>query len=144
MNEQPPFCNDCGEEYEAPAEAERLIVCARIESAEVVAGKKPPLTKLKVDVGAGAEDEVTLTVVSNAKHLEVGRIIVVAKEGATVGDVVVKKATVGGVPSFGVVCDSTALNWSGGGAGNAVFLPDDQFKPGDAPPSEKPRPGGKK
>ena len=53
----------------------------------------------------------------------------------------VKKATVGGVPSEGMLCDAPMLGWKGGGADCAALLPDDahSFAPGDAPPPERPR-----
>ena len=53
----------------------------------------------------------------------------------------VRKATVGGVISEGMLLDSMMLGWSGGAKGVAVNLPE-SFKCGDQPPPEKPRPGG--
>lgn len=52
----------------------------------------------------------------------------------------VTKATVGGVISEGMLCDSRMLGWTGGAKGVAVNLPD-SFRCGDKPPSTKPRPG---
>ena len=52
----------------------------------------------------------------------------------------VTKATVGGVISEGMLCDSRMLGWAGGAKGIAVNLPD-SFKCGEKPQSSKPRPG---
>ena len=51
----------------------------------------------------------------------------------------VTKATVGGVISEGMLCDSRMLGWIGGAQGIAVNLPDN-FDIGAVPPSSKPRP----
>lgn len=51
----------------------------------------------------------------------------------------VTKATVGGVISEGMLCDSRMLGWVGGAQGIAVNLPNN-FEIGSAPPSSKPRP----
>lgn len=87
-----------------------------------------------------------------SKILEVGKILgctiahivllgcqVVATVGATLPDgTEVKKATVGGVPSHGMLCDAPMLGWLGGGAGAAALVPD-TFSPGDPPPTSRPR-----
>ena len=49
----------------------------------------------------------------------------------------VKKTTVGGKPSLGMLCDSVMLGWAGGSAGAAVLLPA-SVENGSEPPSEKP------
>jgi len=54
----------------------------------------------------------------------------------------VKKASVGGVTSEGMLCDSAMCGWSGSGAGAAALLPGD-FPLGAAPPSSRPRLDGK-
>ena len=102
-------------------------------------GKGGKLTKLSVDIG----DDKEVTVVTNAKHCEEGRRIVVACVGATVGDpddggFVVKKQAVGGVMSQGMVCDCPMLGWKGGAKGQAAFLPE-ECDPGTKPPSSRPR-----
>ncbi len=51
----------------------------------------------------------------------------------------VTKATVGGIISEGMLCDSRMLGWVGGAQGIAVNLPD-SFDIGSVPPSSKPRP----
>ena len=50
----------------------------------------------------------------------------------------VKKASVGGVVSEGMLCDSYMLGWKGGGKGMAAILPD-SFEIGSTPPESKPR-----
>ena len=50
----------------------------------------------------------------------------------------VKKASVGGVTSEGMLCDSYMLGWKGGGRGMAAILPD-IFDIGSTPPDSKPR-----
>jgi len=98
--------------------------------------KKEKLTKLVVEVGGG----VQLPIVTNAKHCEVGKVVVVARVGATLPGMEepVGKATVGGVKSEGMLCDCPMLGWTGGAAGQAVFLPS-SFQPGDSPPQARPR-----
>merc|ERR1719341_2778496 len=130
------FCNECGEELqEETEEEERLIVVGLIKEAEPVP-KKDKLTKLKVQVGEGKE----VTIVTNAKHCDPEKVVVVALVGAKVPtmDQPVEKAVVGGVRSEGMLCDCPMLGWSGGAAGQAVFLPCD-FNPGDQPPESRPR-----
>ncbi|KAJ3215246.1 hypothetical protein HDU67_000662 [Dinochytrium kinnereticum] len=108
-----------------------------VKSVEAI--PKTKLKELKIDVG-GKED---ITVVTNAKNMnETGVKVVVATVGAVVvvdgDDVEVKKSTVGGRKSEGMLCDAPALGWKGGAAGLAVILPD-EFAVGSAPPSSKPR-----
>ncbi|KAJ3098476.1 hypothetical protein HDU97_003975 [Phlyctochytrium planicorne] len=109
-----------------------------IETVEAI--PKTKLKELKINIGANEP----LTVVTNAKINETGVKVVVATIGATVSmdgeDTVVKKTTVGGRKSEGILCDSLALGWKGGGAGTAVILPD-EFVVGEAPPASKPRTG---
>ena len=113
------------------------FVAGKIVACEKVAGKDK-LSKLSVDVGSDAGGE--LTIVTNAPNVEEGKFVVVATVGCEVNGEPVKKATVGGVPSEGMLCDAPMLGWKGGGAGNAALLPDDgSFAPGDAPPPERPR-----
>lgn len=50
----------------------------------------------------------------------------------------VKKTSVGGVISEGMLCDSYMLGWKGGGKGMAAILPD-SFEIGSTPPESKPR-----
>ena len=79
----------------------------------------------------------------NLVHFILKRIIVaptgsifIDEEGESIE---VTKASVGGVISEGMLCDSRMLGWSGGGKGVAVQIPD-EFKIGSSPPASKPRP----
>ncbi len=71
------------------------------------------------------------------------RVVVALAGSSILGDdgemMQVGKATVGGVISEGMLCDSRMLGWTGGAKGIAVNLPDN-FDIGAAPPSSKPRP----
>lgn len=92
-----------------------------------------------------SEDDI-ICVVTSAPNVREGSRVVVAPAGSEVlgkdGEMMpVTKATVGGVQSEGMLCDSRMLNWSGGAEGIAVNLPDD-FEIGSCPPSSKPRPKG--
>mmetsp|Transcript_20716 Transcript_20716/g.31484 ORF Transcript_20716/g.31484 Transcript_20716/m.31484 type:complete len:178 (-) Transcript_20716:702-1235(-) len=92
----------------------------------------------------GNEDEDVITVVTSAPNVRDQSRVVVAPIGSSVlgtdGEMmVVTKATVGGVISEGMLCDSRMLGWIGGAQGIAVNLPDN-FDIGAVPPSSKPRP----
>eukprot|EP00039_Didymoeca_costata_P029787 m.26386 g.26386 ORF g.26386 m.26386 type:complete len:194 (-) comp7790_c0_seq3:33-614(-) len=120
--------------------------------------KKDKLKQLTVDIG---KDE-SVTIVTNAPNVKQGYLcfllrvscyiffyflyrvrVVVATVGAQLKDgETVKKATVGGVPSEGMLCDSPMLGWVGGGAGAAALLPE-SYVPGSAPPTSRPRLDGK-
>ena len=145
----PPFCRECGsEDISEAASADQTdealpkyhnMFVGRVIAADAVAGKN--LTRCVVDVGDGRE----VTICTNAKHIESGITVVVALVGAVIGDLdndgfKVAKTSVGGVMSEGVLCDCPMLGWSGGAAGAAVKLSADDYKPGDTPPSERPRP----
>merc|ERR1712070_1319236 len=98
-------------------------------SAEKVANKDK-LLELKVDVGSGEP----LPIVTNAGNVKEGsRVVVVEEKGE---EIEVKKATVGGKPSEGMLCDGPMLGWVGGGAGAAALVPD-SFELGSAPPSSR-------
>ena len=71
----------------------------------------------------------------------VGTRLVVATVGAIVNEEPVKKASVGGVTSEGMLCDNPMLGWTGGGAGIAAVVPE-SFAVGDTPPSKRPRMDG--
>lgn len=51
--------------------------------------------------------------------------------------IVVKRMSVGGKASAGMLCDSPMLGWVGGAAGVAIKL-DDTFAVGSPPPSARP------
>eukprot|EP00798_Chlamydomonas_sp_ICE-L_P013271 gene13271-19113_t len=106
-----------------------------VVSCEAVAGKDK-LRKLSVDVGGGKE----LTVVTNVPNVAEGSRVVVATVGAMVGDEEVKKTSVGGVMSEGMLCSNPMLGWTGGGAKTTALLPaDDTYPPGSVPPDKPPR-----
>eukprot|EP00559_Dactyliosolen_fragilissimus_P005260 CAMPEP_0184861944 /NCGR_PEP_ID=MMETSP0580-20130426/6519_1 /TAXON_ID=1118495 /ORGANISM="Dactyliosolen fragilissimus" /LENGTH=176 /DNA_ID=CAMNT_0027359627 /DNA_START=31 /DNA_END=561 /DNA_ORIENTATION=- len=98
------------------------------------------LKACKVDIG----NEDPILVVTSASNVREGSRVAVALEGTTFKDGegeirTVTRASVGGVVSEGMFCDSFMLGWSGGGKGVAAQLPD-YFEIGSAPPSSKPRP----
>eukprot|EP00555_Chaetoceros_dichaeta_P015321 CAMPEP_0198275548 /NCGR_PEP_ID=MMETSP1447-20131203/64836_1 /TAXON_ID=420782 /ORGANISM="Chaetoceros dichaeta, Strain CCMP1751" /LENGTH=206 /DNA_ID=CAMNT_0043970429 /DNA_START=41 /DNA_END=660 /DNA_ORIENTATION=- len=109
------------------------------------------------------EQEDIVTVVTSATNVREGSRIAVAPAGSSFQDDEgstreVTKASVGGVLSQGILCDSRMLGWSGGAKGVAVQIPEScaigsippETKPrpqgvgegGEAPPETKPRPGG--
>lgn len=103
---------------------------------------KDTLKVVKVDIGKGAP----ITLVSSAAvYPDVYAVI--ALPGATVKndgeDLEVKKTTVGGVVSHGMLCDCPMLQWTGGGAGTVATVPKTLFKIGDPAPSSRPRGDGK-
>ena len=95
----------------------------------------------RIDIGADAE----ISVVTAASNVRQDSRVVVAPINSYISkngeDVKVTKATVGGVVSEGMLCDSDMLGWSGGAKGVAVQVPE-SFSLGDAPPSSKPRMDG--
>lgn len=102
---------------------------------------KPNLRELVVDVGAAEP----LTVVTNAPNVREGTRTVVATVGTELevnGEIVtVKRVSVGGIMSSGIICDSAMCGWVGGGAGIAVQVPAD-LALGSPAPASKPRLGG--
>ncbi|CAE7399977.1 pheT [Symbiodinium natans] len=149
---EPWICPNC--EQENPAEEATCVACEAprpavvdpkfegyvvglVQTCEPVPGKDK-LKKLEVDVG----DSAPLRIVTNASNVKDGLRVVVAKVGAIVGGEPLAKATVGGCPSEGMLCDSAMLGWSGGGAGAAALLPD-SFAVGGPPPDARPRTDGK-
>ncbi len=119
------------------------LVCGEIVSCDAIEGKDK-LKRLTVRVVDGDDDDgARLQIVTNAPNVDVGKRCVVAKIGSTLRDgTEVKKASVGGVTSEGMLCDSAMCGWSGGGAGAAALLPGD-FPLGAAPPSSRLRLDGK-
>ena len=117
------------------------LVCAEIIECAPIEGMDK-LKRLTLSVGDASG---TFTVVTNAPNVEVGKRCVVARVGATLRDgTEVKTATVGGVKSEGMLCDSTMCGWSGGGSGSAALLPLD-YPLGSRAPNARPRlDGGEK
>ncbi|KAI9208606.1 uncharacterized protein BJ171DRAFT_489506 [Polychytrium aggregatum] len=155
-------CPEC--EQENTAEDPECIACGQAKAVSpyagfqiglVVATEAIPKTKLRqlkikltdedLDLDDDSVDSSKLvTIVTNAKNVDkVGLKVVVATIGTTVTvdgeEVVVKKATVGGRKSEGMLCDGPMLRWKGGGAGAAVVLSGDEFVVGSEPPAARPR-----
>jgi tRNA-binding EMAP/Myf-like protein len=112
------------------------LVVGKVLACEDAANGK--LKKLSVDIGAAEP----LEVVTNATNVKEGVRVVVACVGAVVGGVTIKRTQVQGIPSNGMLCDSVALGWTGGGAGTAATLPE-SFAVGSKPPPSRPRGDGK-
>jgi tRNA-binding EMAP/Myf-like protein len=108
-----------------------VVECAAVDG-------KDKLKKCVLDAG----QKETVQIVTNAPNVAEGSRVVVALVGAVVNEVVVRKATVGGVASTGMLCDAPMLKWNGGGAGNAALVPP-SFAVGSKPPSSRPRMDGK-
>lgn len=134
-------CEACGSAKPAAAAVSdddpfANIVVGSIEELEQIEGKDK-LKKLKVNIGKGS-----ITVVTNAPNVVQGSRIAVACVGAVVRsgseEIKVKKTSVGGVASEGIVCDAPMLGWTGGGAGTAALLPE-TFELGSKPPQARPR-----
>jgi tRNA-binding EMAP/Myf-like protein len=136
-------CDGCGEARPAgdaagasAADKEdpyyNIVVGIVVEAAPVP--NKDKLLALIVDIGDGN----TLPIVTNAGNVVAGSRVVIAKVGATVNEVEVRKANVGGAISEGMLCDAPMLGWVGGGAGAAALVPE-SFAPGARPPQSRPR-----
>jgi tRNA-binding EMAP/Myf-like protein len=133
-------CESCGTAkppaaHAGAAEADawaKYVVGQVVELEDMPGGK---LRKLKIDVGGSGK---LPTVVSVAPNVAVGFKLVVALPGATVGDVVIKAMSIGGVTSEGVLLDAPALGWTGGGAGTAALVPE-STPLGSRPPALRPR-----
>mmetsp|Transcript_35099 Transcript_35099/g.91142 ORF Transcript_35099/g.91142 Transcript_35099/m.91142 type:complete len:182 (+) Transcript_35099:229-774(+) len=108
-------------------------------SAKPVANKDK-LQLLMVDVGRGEP----LQIVSNASNVKEGMHVVVAPIGSkyTSGsgeEEEVAKGVVGGVTSYGMLCNGPMLGWKGGDNRAAATLPADEYKVGSKPPASRPR-----
>ena len=141
----PAMCLACGEEME-PANFPwrsmfRNYRVGVVESADEFKNGSKKYLLTTIDIGI----EEPLQVVTNGK-VKAGQRVVVACEGAIVPagarddeeSVVVKKTSIGGRMSRGMLCDSPSLRWAGGGKGTAVTLPD-SYVIGALPPVKKPR-----
>jgi len=142
------YCMECGEEINESdfategsgngSDPYHNIVVGVVDTVEKVP-KSEKLLKLSINVG---KDE-PVTIVTNSFVKNNDRIIV-ALENAVLGggddQITVKKISVGGVMSYGVVCEASMINWKGGKKGACCKVPD-SFKAGDKCPSTKPRTG---
>ncbi|KAI8622568.1 hypothetical protein BC830DRAFT_1088794 [Chytriomyces sp. MP71] len=129
-------CAGCG----ADKPASRL---AGFKVAQVLKVEAIPRSQLKlitVTVNPN-EMETGIPIVTNTKNIDVGERVVVALPGAIVKidgeDVTIKKTSVGGKKSEGMLCDGPTLGWKGTN-GIRVLLPN-EFPIGSTPPDEKPR-----
>lgn len=112
-------------------------------------GKQLRACKIQISGTEGDYKEETdvITVVTSAPNVRENSRVVVALSGSAVlgedGEMMpVTKATVGGVLSEGMLCDSKMLGWVGGAKGIAVNLPE-SYTVGCSPPTNKPRANGK-
>jgi tRNA-binding EMAP/Myf-like protein len=150
-DEDEGMCLECGSEEAEPGQSkyENFRVGVVVSVAAVPKAKKLKSATVQVRPESDdGEDDGTVVIVTNTKHLEEGDRVVVAMVGAIVpagadpdedeDAVVVKKSAVGGKMSHGMLCDCPMLGWAGGAAGVAVKLPEDH-EVGSAPPAERPR-----
>lgn len=140
------FCEVCGEEFNAVEDNSKFnnYRIARVVSVDRIQ-KQKDLKKVLVDSSGNGD---TIQIVTNAKYIEPGWLVVVALEGAIVparanieedtDAIQLKSTSVGGILSKGMLCDSPMLGWTGGAKGVVVQLPE-SYKIGDQPPESRPR-----
>jgi tRNA-binding EMAP/Myf-like protein len=96
------------------------------------------------DILVNIGDE-SVKIITNAPNIRIGSRTVIATLGTELevnGEIIsIKKQTVGGRKSEGIVCDSKMCGWSGGASGVAVQIPD-QIPVGSPCPASKPRGDG--
>ena len=113
-----------------------FLVCEVVEC-EAIAGKDK-LKNCVVKIG----EEKLLRVVTNCSNVRLGTRTVVAEIGTELemnGEtIVIKRQSVGGVMSEGMLVDYPMLGWRGGAVGICVQIPD-SFALGSSPPKSKPR-----
>jgi tRNA-binding EMAP/Myf-like protein len=147
------FCVACGDEFVPSAPGGTTTdpysnyKIGKVLSVEAIP-KQKELKKVLVDVTGDGDESTAVQIVTNAKYIDAGWIVVVALENAIVPaganldedpDAIQIKATaVGGVMSRGMLCDSPMLKWTGGAKGAVQQLPD-SFQIGDAIPTARPR-----
>jgi tRNA-binding EMAP/Myf-like protein len=149
------FCIACGEEFDpscsgSAVSGSSIFSNYSVGRVLVVEGipKQKDLKKVLVDVVGDSNIETAVQIVTNAKYVESGWVVVVALEnaivpaGSTLEDdpnaVQVKPRAVGGVMSRGMLCDSPMLGWTGGAKGIIQQLPV-SCAVGSTPPSTRPR-----
>ena len=127
----PAMCVECGEIIE-PGDFPWVRMyenycCGLVLATEKLTDK---LKKCKVDVGEG--EEKAITVVTNDSKVREGDRLIVARIGARVPassieeeeTIVVKKTSVAGTHSEGMLCDAQMLQWGNGSKGVACRVPD--------------------
>jgi len=132
-------CLSCGGDVVSSASSSSssssTIVVGLILTCEPIVGKDK-LKVVTIDIGNGRPP---ISVVTSAPNVAEKLRVVVACEGSVLKDGTQIKATsVGGVKSYGMLCDNQMLEWSGGGAGNAALVPD-SCELGASPPETRPR-----
>ena len=149
------FCLTCGDEFSYdPTEAAQgsdstynNYAIGRVCSVEAIP-KQKDLKKVVVDIIGNGNVDSAVQVVTNAKYIDAGWLVIVAMEGAAVpagsdpdedsNAIRVKACAVGGVMSKGMLCDAPMLGWTGGAKGSVQQLPD-SFVVGTKPPAARPR-----
>jgi len=131
-------CLSCGGDLKISTTNSDLVstpfIVGLIVTCDPIIGKDK-LKVVTIDIGKNK----IITVVTSAPNVAEKLRVVVAVEGATLQDGTIVKATsVGGVKSYGILCDNVMLNWSGGGSGNAALVPD-TCEIGSSPPETRPR-----
>ena len=95
----------CGNEYESIT---KLSDCEGLVIGKVLECEKHPnsdhLHVCKVDYGDGAKQ-----IICGAPNVDKDQLVVVAKIGARLGDIVIKKATLAGLESNGMICSLAEL-----------------------------------
>lgn len=145
------FCTSCGDEFslsDTPGKSDRQDTYDHYIVGSVVAvepiPKQKDLKKALIDVSGDGNPDTLVQIVTNAKYIEVGWKVAVALEGAVVpagageDGTKVSPTSVGGVKSYGMLCDSWMLGWTGGAKGMLVSLLS-SAQVGEKPPSERPR-----
>ena len=133
------FCVTCGEEFEKPSLADTLYANYSVGVVMKVdlVPKKKDLKKVLIDVIGDGDEDKCIQVVTNAKYVDPGWKVVVASLSDDTNAVQLKKTSVGGVKSEGMICDSGMLQWTGGAKGAIQRLPD-AYAIGDKPPLSRP------
>lgn len=143
------FCVTCGDQFEKPSLADTLYAnysVGVVMNVDLIP-KKKDLKKVMVDVIGDGNVDQFVQVVTNAKYVDVGWVVIVALEnaivpaGASLADdtnaIQLKKTSIGGVKSEGMLCDSSMLQWTGGAKGAIQRLPD-SYTAGMSPPLTRP------
>ena len=98
------------------------FVVAHVIDVEVIKGKDN-LKKCTVDIG---EDD-SITVVTSCPNVRKDTHTVIATVGSTTdengNEFELKRTTVGGMMSEGMLCDGKMLGWGSGSIGNCVQVP---------------------
>ena len=139
----PYMCMECGHEATEASLKYKNFKVGKVTEVE-------DKGKLKVFKVIFEEDGEPLQIVTNAKHVDEDQMVVIACEGAIVPagaeseadggqGIEVKKASVGGNASSGMLCDAPMLAWTGGAAGVPAKVEGfDYIELGGVPPMTRP------